>query len=210
MSLYNANVHAQISDTDPVTKKEISSQLINMSSAGDQVAINIPLTCAALSTVNQHLLELTGFSHRISISKANGKDFNEDLTRTVEQGRKFRYQLTDETGENYGRGNVATLMARAINQEKHGAETDGRTTLLTIRETQPFGFYQDQVRVKIEQGLCVESTQTAAFKNQLQAEKKERNQSPVPDNKREPILEIKTTQEAPPGSESKHTSRKPK
>jgi hypothetical protein len=76
---YNATGPAL--NTGSVTREEVSAQLITTSLMENQVVINIPLTSSALSAVSQSLLELTGFTQRVVIDKAVGKDFNEDLIR---------------------------------------------------------------------------------------------------------------------------------
>ena len=175
---YNKNVQAQFArtDQDALGQKELSSQQIIISRSGSQVAVSIPEASAALSTFCRDLLELTGLDQRISVSKACGKDFNEDLSREVKQAERFRYNLVDQTGETLYAGNVATVMARTLNHLKHQAESEGQTNTYIVKERQPFGFQKAQVELKVVDGKTITSTQQPEFNRQVLAEKTNRSQ----------------------------------
>jgi hypothetical protein len=94
--IHGYNARLQASPGDSTTQVGIGGQLITTGQVGHQVAINIPLTSLALSAINQDLLALTGFTQRIVIDKAEGKDFNDDLTRLVDYGQPTT--LTNKSG----------------------------------------------------------------------------------------------------------------
>lgn len=174
---HNQNVQAQFdrSDQDPLGRKELSGQQVIISRAGSQIALSIPETSAALSSFTKDLLELTGYNQRIAVAKACGKDFNEDLTREVGQGQRYRYVIADESGQNLYNGNVATLMARTLSHLKGQAEGEGQTKTFIIKERQPYGFQRPQAVLRIEKGETVAATQTPEFNKQLSVEKSQRN-----------------------------------
>lgn len=178
---FNTTLHAQLAytDQDPLGKSVLASQQFTIGRHGDQVAIGIPETCMALTSFTRDLLELTGLDKRVAITKAHGKDFNEDLTRAVQQGQKYRYVITDEEGTTHTKGNVATMMARLIGNLRSTAETEQLTKTYQITERQPFGFRVPQVEIKLERGEVIRSTQTPAFDKQIQLEKRDRVQSNV-------------------------------
>jgi hypothetical protein len=173
---YNKGVQAQFSpEADPLGKKEMGNQLITIGHNQGQIVLNIPEAVGPLSAVSKNLLELTRLDQRIRIDKSSTKDFNQELTREVKQGEKFRYILTDETGLVRFLGNTATQMARTLNHYKNQAEGEGQTKQFTITERQAFGYRQPQVEVTIEKGHVIRSTQHPAFEEQMAAEKASRN-----------------------------------
>ncbi|GAB2547150.1 toprim domain-containing protein [Spirosoma aerophilum] len=174
---YNQNVQAQFgrSDQDTLGKKELSSQQIIISRSGSQVVVSIPESSAALSAFTKDLLELTGYDQRIKLAKACGKDFNEDLTREVRHGQRYRYNIVDESGQELYNGNVANIMARTLNHLKHHAEGEGQTKTFTLQESDAFGFKRPQAELKVEKGVVIRATQTPEFNKQLTLEKNQRN-----------------------------------
>ncbi len=177
---FNQNVRAQIvlSDSDPLGKKELIEQQITIGSNGKKFALNIPESGSALSAMSKALLELTGLNVRIVITKACGKDFNEDLVREVNRNEKYRYSLTDDSGKTITYANTATTMARTVNHLRNSVESDGMSNTFTVYERQSFGFRQERAKVKIINGQTVSATQSPEFDRQIQTEKKERILSP--------------------------------
>jgi len=173
---FNQNVRAQIvlSEADPLGKKELIEQQITIGSNGKKFALNIPESESALCTISKALLELTGLKERITINKAFGKDFNEDLTREVNRSEKYRYSLTDDSDRTIAYSNRATIIARTLNQLKNSIEVDGLSNTLTVYERQPFGFRRPLAEVKLVDGQTVKSTQTQEFNQQIGLEKKDR------------------------------------
>lgn len=214
IEVYNKGVQAQFSpEVDPLGKKEMAGQLITVSHNNGQIVLNIPEATGPLSFVTKNLLELTRLSQRIEISKACSKDFNQDLTRAVKQGEKFKYVLTDETGKVLFLGNTATQMARTMQHLKHQAEGDGSTRGLTITERQAYGFKQPMVEVRIDNGQVIKSTQNPAFNQQVLTEKQERSQQPVIEQR--PEKKALNPQNKPaigqaPQAPPKHTTNKTK
>lgn len=174
---YNRNVQSQFArtDQDALGQKELSNQQIIISRSGNQVAVSIPESNAALSSFCRDLLELTGLNQRVAVAKACGKDFNEDLSREVKQSERFRYNLIDQQGQTLYSGNVATIMARTLNHLKHQSENEGQTNTYTVKERQPFGFQRPQVELKVVEGKTAISTQQPEFNRQLAAEKVDRS-----------------------------------
>ncbi|UHG94701.1 toprim domain-containing protein [Spirosoma oryzicola] len=174
---YNQNVQAQFvsSDQDKLGQQELTTQQIVISRSGNQIAVSIPESAPALSAFSRDLLELTGYNQRIAVSKACGKDFNEDLTRQVRQGQRYKYSIVDEAGHNLYNGNVANLMAKTLSHLKHQAEGDGQNKTFTIMERLPFGFQRPQAVLKVEKGEIISATQTPEFNKQLQLEKNQRS-----------------------------------
>ena len=172
---FNQNVRAQIgrTDGDALGQKELQSQQIFIGFNAGQTTINIPESCAALLMVTRSLLELTGLDERIKISKSVGKDYNEDLTREIQQTGKYRYSITDETGQTLYDGNSANTLSRQMNHLKHQAESEGSTKSYTVNERQPFGFTKPQVELSIEAGKVVKATQKPEFHQQVLNERKE-------------------------------------
>jgi hypothetical protein len=174
IELYNADVQAQFirSDKDTLGQKELNNQLINVSVSGKQIQVSIPEACAPLKAISTFLLHATGMEHRIQLDKACAKDWNLDLGREVAQSQRFRYAIRDETGQVLINGNSPVQMARSMQQLRHLAESGGLTKHYTLGERQPYGFRQPQVEVSVAQGICAKASQTPAFAEQLQAEKK--------------------------------------
>lgn len=170
---FNKNVQAQFArtDQDALGQKELNNQQIIISRSNNQVSLSVPESCNALTTFCRDLLELTGLDQRLAITKAYGKDFNEDLTKDVKQAERLRYNLIDDQGQAIYTGNVATVMARTLNHLKHQMENDGLTGAFTIKERQPFGFQKTQVELKVVEGKTITSTQQAEFNRQVLAEK---------------------------------------
>lgn len=174
---YNKGVQAQFSpEADPLGKKEMNGQLITIGHNNGQIVLNIPEAVGPLSAVSKSILELTQLEQRIEIAKSCTKDYNQELTRAVKQGEKFKYVLTDETGKVLFLGNTATQMTRTMQHLKHQAEAEGETKSFTITERQAFGLRQPQVEVRIEKGEVIKSTQQPAFNQQVVAEKEQRSQ----------------------------------
>lgn len=174
---YNKGVQSQFStESDPLGKKEMNGQLITIAHANGQFTLNIPEAIGPMSAVSKNLLELTRLDQRIQVTKCCTKDHNQELTREVKQGEKFKYILTDETGQVLFLGNTATQMARTMQHLKHQSEGDNQTKGFTITERQPYGFRQPQVVVRIENGQVVKSTQQPEFSQQLLSEKQGRSQ----------------------------------
>ncbi len=176
IAAYNINLHAQFTRTDQdlLGKTELSSQQFIISRGGNQIAVSIPDSSPALSNFTKDLLELTGMSQRIKVTKALSKDFNEDLVREVNRNEKYRYSLTDASGNTITYGNTATIMARTVNHLRNSVESDGLSNTFIIYERQPFGFRQEQAKVNIKNGQTVSATQSSEFDRQIQTEKKER------------------------------------
>lgn len=175
---FNKDVQAQFvrSQADSLGQKELTGQLITVGRAGQQIQISIPESCAALSAVNKLLLDATGMSHRIRIGKAEGKDFNLDLEREVKLGEKFRYTIADETGKLVLNSDSAINGARTMQQKRHQGEGEGANKTFTLSERQAYGFQRPHVVVKLEEGVCIKSTQTTEFSQQLTAEKQQHQQ----------------------------------
>lgn len=188
VDLFNKDVQAQFtrSDTDALGQKELSSQLITVSRAGQQVQISVPEACAPLSAISKLLLEITGLDQRINLQKSCDKDFNLELTREVQLGEKFRYAIRDEMGQVLVNGNSPITMARSMQHIKNQAEGEGQSTIISLSERLRFGFHLPQVEIKIEQGICTKATQTPQFNERLEVEKQKRSQSqPLPESHRE-------------------------
>lgn len=174
---YNKGVQAQFTTgADPLGKKEMNGQLITIGHNAGQIVLNIPEAIGPMSAISKSLLELTRLDQRIQINKSCTKDFNQELSREVKQAEKFKYVLTDETGQVLVLGNTATQMARTMQHLKHQAEGDGQTKNLTITERDAFGFRRSQVEVSLENGKVIRSTQQPEFHQQLQHEKASRSQ----------------------------------
>jgi len=191
INAFNTTLQAQFAftDQDPLGKSVLSTQQFTIGRSGNQVAVSIPETCMALTSFTRDLLELTDLDKRINITKAHGKDFNEDLTKEVNQGKKDRYALTDEQGVVHTRGNVATVMARLINTLRGEAEAEAMTKTYQITERQPYGFRLPQVEIRVEKGEVIRSVQTPTFDKQIQLEKHDRavRQSPGPAEEKKPL-----------------------
>ncbi len=175
---FNKDVQAQFvrSQTDSLGQKELSSQLITVGRAGQQIQISIPEACGALSAVSKLLLEATGMDLRIQINKAQGKDFNLDLEREVRLGEKFRYAITDESGRLVLNTDSAITGARTMQQKRHQAEGEGASKTYVLSERQAYGFQRPQIVIKLENGVAVKSTQTPEFIQKLTAEKQQHQQ----------------------------------
>ncbi len=175
---YNLSLLGEIGtvDNDALGKKELAGQQFIIARGGGQVIISVPDSCGAITAMCRDLLELTGLNQRINITKAIGKDFNEDLTRQVSKGERFRYSITDETGQVIYNGHTATLMAKTMNHLKHQTEAESKHKTFHIVERQPFGFRQVQVQLKIENGQTVMLNQQPEFAKELVLEKKQRSQ----------------------------------
>lgn len=173
---FNQHIRAQIgrTDGDALGQKELQSQQVVIGFNNGQTTLNIPESCAALLMVTRSLLELTGLDERIKISKAVGKDYNEDLTKEVQQASKYRFTITDETGRALYDGNSANTMAKQMNHLKHTAESEGSTKSYTVNEWQAFGFTKPQVELTIEAGKVVKATQKPEFHQLVINEKKDR------------------------------------
>lgn len=187
IDLFNKDVQAQFvrSDEDPLGQKELGSQLITVSRAGDQVQISIPEACPSLAAISKLLLEVTGLNQRIQLDKSCAKDFNQELTRKVELGEKFRYTIKDETSSVLINGNSSVGMARVMQHLKHQSEAEGITRSFTLNERQPFGFFKPQVEIKIENGITTKATQTPEFNERIQAERNQHNQPHQPEEIRQ-------------------------
>ncbi|GAB3220176.1 toprim domain-containing protein [Spirosoma arcticum] len=174
IELFNQNIQAQFvrSETDTLGQKELSSQLIQVSRSGQQVQISIPEMIAPLSVINKLLLEETGLSQRIKLEKACAKDFNQDLTREVQLGKRYAYGVKDETGLVIINGISPVSMVRVMQHLQHQAESEGLTKSFTLNQRQPYGFVRPHFELKIENGQTVKSTQTQELNGQVQEEKK--------------------------------------
>ncbi|GAB3788580.1 hypothetical protein GCM10028818_55400 [Spirosoma horti] len=170
---FNKNVQTLFipSDADQLGQKELANQQIFISVTGKQYALSIPESCPALTMMTKSLLEITGLNQRIVVDKAASKDFNEDLVRMVKQNVKFRYSISDESGQDIYKGNVATLMNRTLNHLKHQVEGEGLSKTFIVNELQPFGFQKPLAEIKIEQGQTVKYEQKPDFIQQIAAEK---------------------------------------
>ena len=179
---FNKDVQAQFarSEGDTLGQKELSSQLITVSRAGEQVQISIPEACPSLSAVSKLLLDVTGLDQRINLEKSCAKDFNQELSREVSLGQKFRYIIKDETGDALVNGNSPIMMARSLQLMKHQTEGEGATRSFILSERQPYGFLKPQVEIRIEQGVTTKSTQTPEFNERILAERNQRSQSHHP------------------------------
>lgn len=187
IELFNKDVQAQFvrAEGDVLGQKELSSQLITVGRAGEQYQISIPEMSASLAVMSKLLLEVTSLDQRIKLDKACTKDFNQDLTREVMLGEKFRYAIRDESGQVLMNGNSPVLLARALQSRKSQAEEEGATRNLNLSERQPFGFLRPHVDIKIEKGVTIKATQTPEFGEQLQADRRERNINQQPDETRQ-------------------------
>jgi hypothetical protein len=181
---YNKGVLAQFStEADPLGKKEMNGQLITIGHQNGQFILNIPEAIGPMSAVSKNLLELTRLDQRIQVTKSCTKDYNQELTREVVLGEKFRYTIKDETGQVLINGNSPSLMARSMQQMKHQVEGEGLTKTFVLSERQPFGFLKNQVEIKIEQGVTVKAVQNPEFNERIQAEKNQRSQAPDTESK---------------------------
>jgi hypothetical protein len=192
IELYNKDVQAQFvrAEGDTLGQKELGTQLITVSRAGQQVQIGIPEASAPLSIVSNLLLEATGMEQRIKLDKSCFKDFNMELAREISMGEKFRYGIKDETGTVLINGNSPTQMARSIQQLKNQTEGEGVTKSLFLYERQPFGFTKNQVELKIEQGVTKKAVHTPDFNAQIQLEKSERSQAQLLGEARKPMQAV--------------------
>ncbi|MBU1821965.1 MAG: toprim domain-containing protein [Bacteroidetes bacterium] len=179
VELYNKGVQAQFvrMEGDTLGQKELNSQLITVSRAGQQVQLSIPEASAPLSAVGNLLLEATALDQRIRIEKSCAKDFNLDLAQEVKLGEKFRYAIMDESGRVLINGNSPSLMARSIQQVRRQAEHEGTSGFFTLIERQPFGFQKAQVEIKIEQGVVSKAIQTPEFDVKIKEDKRQRSLS---------------------------------
>ncbi len=179
VELYNKGVQAQFIrvEGDTLGQKELNSQLITVSRAGQQIQLSIPEASAPLSAVGNLLLETTAVDQRIRIEKSCAKDFNLDLTQEVKLGEKFRYAIMDESGRVLINGNSPSLMARSIQQVRRQAENEGTSGLFTLIERQPFGFQKAQVEIKIEQGVVSKAIQTPEFDVKIKEDRRQRSLS---------------------------------
>ncbi len=177
---FNKNVQAQFvpSEADSLGQKELTNQQIFISISGKQYALSIPESCPALTLMSKTLLELTGLNERIVVSKAASKDFNEDLVRDIKQNEKFRYSLTDETGQDVYKGTVATLVNRTLNHLKSQVEAEGLSKVFIVSELQPFGFQKPQAELRVENGQTIRFDLKPEFQQQLSIEKNQRAHQP--------------------------------
>lgn len=174
---YNKQVQLQFStESDPLGKKEMNTQLITIGHNNGQIVLNIPEGIGPLSAVSNSLLELTRLDQRIKINKSCSKDFNQELTREVKQGEKFKYALTDETGQVLFLGNTATHMSRTMQHLKRQAEGEGLTKGYTVTERKPFGFRKPQMSINLDNGKATKASLQPLFEQQLVTERKQRSQ----------------------------------
>ena len=174
---FNIDVQAQFarSEGDTLGQKELSSQLITVSRAGEQVQVSIPEACPSLSAINKLLLEVTGLNERIEISKSLCKDFNLELTREIKLGEKFGFVIKDESGMELLNGNSSIKMARSFNQFKNQAESEGFTGSFTLFQRADFGFLKPLAELTLENGKSIKSAQHPVLDGLVQAEKKQTN-----------------------------------
>ena len=175
---FNKDVQAQFvrSEGDTLGQKEMSSQLIQVSRNGQLVQISIPEVATSLSAVSKLLLEVTGLHQRIKVEKSCAKDYNQELTREVNLGEKFKYVIKDETGRVLMNGNSPNQMAHSMQQIQHHGESEGLTKNFVLSHREAFGYLRPQVEIKLEQGVTTKATQTAEFNERIQAERNHRSQ----------------------------------
>ncbi len=172
---FNKDVQAQFmrSEGDTLGQKELNSQLITVSRAEELVQVSIPEACPSLSAVNKLLLEVTGLSERIEISKSLCKDFNLELTREIKLGEKFGFVIKDELGMELLNGNSAVKMARSFNQFKNQAELESFTGSFTLYQRAEFGFLKPLAELTLEHGKSINSTQNPVLDELIQIEKRQ-------------------------------------
>ncbi|WP_138994313.1 toprim domain-containing protein [Larkinella sp. C7] len=174
MELFNNTIRGQIQapESDDVTKKELSCQLINIATqANAQLSLHIPSTIAAMKTVSSSLLDITGLSNRILIDKSCSKDFTDDLKRHVERGKKFAYSITDESGKSCYTSSSAVTIQRALIHLQHQYTGEGGTKTFTVQQQQPDGWLKQQAHLNIKDGKVVSASQLPDFKKQVLVEK---------------------------------------
>lgn len=174
METFNSTVRTQIPSVegDDISKKELSSQLINIAATSNkQISLHVPETTAALAYISKSLLDVSGLSKRILVNKACSKDFCEDLTRHIERGQKYAYTITDDTGRTLLNSNSAVSILKTLAQLQHYNTGDGQNMTFQASLRLSSGWLKEMARLEIIKGEVVKAMQSPEFKRKVQEEK---------------------------------------
>ena len=177
VEFFNGNVRGQIpySEADDLSKKELNLQLIGISQIGQQTVLYIPETVAALFAISSALLELTGLEKRISFDKSLSKNFRKDLERHLEVGKRFAYAILDEAGNELYNSNSAVTIQRTLIHLQNQATIEELTVTFRIVFRQSNGWFKEQARCEVRDGVIYRATERPEFKKKILEEKKDRS-----------------------------------
>ncbi|RCR67129.1 hypothetical protein DUE52_23760 [Larkinella punicea] len=176
---FNNTIRSQIenADGDEISRKELSSQLINIATLNNQqVALHVPETMTAMGAISEALLELTGFGKRIEVVKSCSKDYCEELKTHMAETKRYAYTVTSESGESAYNTNSAITAQRTLIMLQHQHTGDKQNKTFQLMLSQPDGWYKQQAYLEIKNGKVVKAVEQPEFKKQVLQEKRERSE----------------------------------
>lgn len=195
VELFNTNVRSQIerADSDDITKKEISTQLINIGQVEQQKVIYVPETMSALKTISQALLELTGLGKRIELVKSCSKDFTDELKLNLDEAKRFTYAVVNESGKILYNSNSAATIQRTLILLQHHHTGEGQNVTFRAVSRQSNGWMKEQALIEIKDGRVHKASEQSDFKKQVLEEKSDRSQQASAKRQEEKSSQVTST-----------------